>query len=89
MRNTKGLYKRGQMYWMAFRVNGKLYRESAGVKSQKEAEYVLAKRRKEISEGEWSDTKLINCKFAELAKDYEKWTERQRIHETKKIWISQ
>jgi hypothetical protein len=41
MRKTKGLYKRGRIYWMCYKVDGKLYRESTGKTLQKDAEYVL------------------------------------------------
>ena len=89
MRRTKGLYKRGQIYWTAIKVDGKLYRKSTGTASQKEAEHILACRRKEINEGKLLGTKRINYKFAELAKEYLKWTERQRSYKDKKLWIKQ
>ncbi len=89
MRRTKGLYKRGNVFWMCYRVNGKLYRESTGMTTQKEAEYVLSCRRKEIEEGELPDAKRTNFKFAELAKEYLKWAERQRSYKDKKLWIRQ
>ncbi len=89
MRKTKGLYRRGNIYWMCYRDNGKLYRESTGTASQKVAEYKLSCRRKEVEEDELPDTKKINYKFAELAKEYLKWTERQRSYKDKKLWIRQ
>ncbi len=89
MRKTKGLYKRSNVFWICFKVNGKLYRESTGKTTQKEAEYVLACRRKEIDEGKLPDVERINYKFPELAKEYLKWAERQRAYKSKKIWIRQ
>ena len=89
MRKTKGLYKRGQIYWTAIKVDGELYRESTGTRSQKEAEHTLACRRKEINEGKLPGTKRISYKFAELAREYLKWTERQRSYKDKKLWIGQ
>ncbi len=72
MRKTKGLYKRGNVYWMCYKVNDKLYRESTGKVSQKEAEYVQACRRKEIDEDKLPKNKMVDCKFAELANAYSK-----------------
>ncbi len=90
MRKTKGLYKRSRIYWMCYKdVNGKVQRESTKATSHGEAEYILDCRRKEIREGKLPDTKRISYKFAELAKSYSKWAERQRIFPTKKIWIRQ
>ncbi len=40
MRRTKGLYRRGRIYWMCHKdSHGKMHRESTGMTSQKEAEY--------------------------------------------------
>lgn len=89
MRRTKGLYKRGNIYWMCYKVKGKLYRESTGKDKQKEAEYVLSCRRKDIEEGGLPDTRRPNFKFVELAKEYLKWAERQRSFKDKKVWIRQ
>lgn len=86
----KGLYKRGKKYWMAYSVNGKMRFESTGVTIRREAEYILGCRRKEIKDGKIPETRQVkNYKFAELAYDYAKWAERQRIFKTKKIWIKQ
>ena len=74
MRRTKGLYKRGRVWWMCYKdVNCKVRRESTETTSQKEAEYKLSCRRKEVEEGMIPDTKKIDCKFAELAKTYSKF----------------
>ncbi len=86
----KGLYKRGKTYWMAYSINGKMRFESTGVTTRREAEYILGCRRKEIKEGNIPEIKQVkNHKFAELAHDYSKWAERQRVYKTKKIWIRQ
>ena len=92
MRKTKGLYKRdnSKFYWMCYKINGKLYRESTGKTTQKEAEYVLACRRKEIEEGMLPDTKKISYKFAELANEYDTtWAKQQKGYGTKKYIIRQ
>jgi integrase len=74
---------------MCYKVDGKVYRESTGKISQKEAEYVLSCKKKEISEDKLPNTKVIDCKFADLANTYLKWAERQRVYKTKKIWVRQ
>jgi len=89
MRRARGLYKRGSIYWICFKANGKVYRESTGSAIQKEAEAVLACRRKEIADEKMPDVKRANFKFAELAKEYLKWAERQRSYKDKKLWIKQ
>ncbi len=91
MRRTKGLYKRGNIYWMCYQdVNGKVQRESTKATSHGEAEYILDCRRKEIREGKFPETRQAkDYKFVELAQAYLKWAKRQRIYKTKKIWIRQ
>jgi integrase len=87
---VKGLYKRGKKYWMAYSVNGQMHFESTGVSTRRDAEYILACRRKEIKEDKIPEIRQVkNYKFAELAQDYSKWAERQRIFKTKRIWIRQ
>jgi integrase len=88
MRKTKGLYKRGNVFWMTYKVDGILYRYSTGKATQKEAEYVLACRRKEIKD-DMCNANKINCKVADLAKEYLKWAERQKSYKDKKLWIKQ
>ena len=89
MRKTKGLYKRGRIYWMCYKVDGKLYRESTGKTLQKDAEYVLSCRRKEIEEGKLLYVSNGKCKFAELAKEYDTWAKQQKGYRTKKFIIRQ
>ncbi|ODS33560.1 MAG: integrase [Candidatus Scalindua rubra] len=86
-----GLYRRGKMYWIDYRVNGRRYRESTGTTKRREAEYVHACRTKEANEGKTPEIKKIKkvVKLFELAKDYLKWTERQKVHRTKKVWVKQ
>ncbi|MDG6026865.1 MAG: site-specific integrase [Candidatus Brocadia sp.] len=70
--------------------HGITVRESAKTTSQREAEYLLNCRHKAVREGKFLDLKKIkNCKLVELAQDYLKWSERQRVYETKKYWIPQ
>jgi hypothetical protein len=40
---------RGNMYWVAYKaIDGRICRESTGEKSQEDAEFFLAKRRKQV-----------------------------------------
>ena len=85
------LYKRGQTYYIDYRLNGKRHRESTNTTKRREAELILDNRKREIREAKSPEIKnSVNvCKLAELAQEYLKWTERQRVHKTKKIWVKQ
>jgi integrase len=90
VRKTKGLYKRGNVFWMTYKVDGTLYRYSTGKATLKEAEYVLACRRKEIEEGKLPEFNKGKCKFAQLAKEYDTtWAKQQKGYGTKKYIIRQ
>jgi len=85
------LYKRGQTYYIDYRLNGKRYRESTNTTKRREAELILDNRKREIRESKRPEIKnaVSEYKLAELAQEYLKWTERQRVHKTKKIWVRQ
>ncbi|MCP5002661.1 MAG: site-specific integrase [Planctomycetes bacterium] len=85
------LYKRGRTYYIDYRLNGKRYRESTNTTKRREAELILDCRKREIKEAKRPEIKEIQnaCKLVELAHEYLKWTERQRVHVTKKIWVKQ
>ncbi len=87
----KGLYRRGQVYWVAYKASdGSICRESTGEKSQEEAEFFLVNRRKQVRDGEIVEArKRKNNKFAELAKDYLKWAERQKSYRDKRLLTKQ
>ncbi len=87
MRKTKGLYRRGNIYWMCYRVNGKDCRESTKTMSHNQAEYILSCRRKEVEEGKLPETEKINYKFAELAREYDTYVKNQKGYRTKKSII--
>ncbi len=91
MRRHKGLYKRGRILWIMYSDgHGKTIRESADTTSLREAEYILHCKKKAVREGKLPDLKKIKrCLFVELAQDYLKWSERQRVYKTKKYWIPQ
>jgi len=85
------LYKRGQTYYIDYRLNGKRFRESTNTTKRREAELILDRFKQEIKEAKRPEIKdaVKEYKLAELAQEYLKWTERQRVHKTKKIWVKQ
>jgi integrase len=87
----KGLYRRGQVYWVAYKVSdGSICRESTGEKSQEDAEFFLAKRRKQVKDGEIIEArKRKNNKFGELAKDYLECCVGQKAYYSKKFLVRQ
>jgi integrase len=90
MRKTKGLYKRGNVYWMCYKLEGTVYRSSTGKTTQKEAEYVLACRRKDIEDGNVLNVNKGKCKFAQLAKEYDTiLAQKQKGYGSKKYIIRQ
>ncbi len=84
----RGLYRRGRFYWIGYSVNGKMVYESTKTTKRRDAEYILACRKKEIGEGKMPHTKKIkNCKFVELAQEYLRWVEKQKAYCNKKTYI--
>ncbi len=86
----KGLYKRGKTYWMCYKSNGRICRESTKEKLEEDAMLVLAHRRKQVRNGEIiEDRKRRNNKFAELSQDYLRWAERQKSYKDKRLLVIQ
>jgi integrase len=85
------LYKRGRTYYIDYRLNGKRYRESTNTTKRREAELILDRFKQEAKKAKRPEIKEIKTehKLVELAQEYLKWTERQRVHKTKKIWVKQ
>ena len=88
---TKGIYKRGNMYWIRYAgLDGRTLRESSGSTKFREAESLLIKRRNEIKEGKQPEVKRIsNHSFIELSEEYLKWAERQRSYKSKRGFVLQ
>jgi len=89
MAQGKGIYKRGNIYWLRYAdVTGRVIRESSGTGDYKAALKVLAKHRKDVSDGKRAATlKVRNVSFAELAEEYLKWAKPQRAY-TSKVYMS-
>jgi integrase len=86
------IFKRDDVYWIRYTgLDSKQKRESVGKgKGFKDAELLLAKRKKEIAEGNEPVIKRIkNHTFEELAIEYYKWCERQRSFKSKRLFIKQ
>ena len=83
------LYRRGSVYWMAIRVNGKLYRKSTGKTTKREAIDFLDELKNEAGHNKLPDAKRINYKFAELAQKYGVFVEIQKGYKSKKTFIRQ
>jgi integrase len=52
---SKGLYKRGSVWWMCFSYQGKFIRKSTETKDKKLAERIYRKLMGEVAEGKWFD----------------------------------
>ena len=60
MAKAKGLYRRGRVWWIRYGgPDGRIRFESTETTSLKEAEYILACRRKEVREAKLSEVKKI------------------------------
>lgn len=88
---AKGIYKRGEVYWIAYAdLDGKIIRETSKSKKFKEAENILIQRRQSIREGKMPEIKRIaNFTFNDLVTDYLKWAERQRAFSKKEFVVNQ
>ena len=89
MAKAKGLYRRGKIWWIRYAgPDGRIRYESTKTSSLKEAEYILACRRKEVREGELPEGKKIkNYTFRELAEVYSMWAKRQRSFNSSKKYM--
>ncbi|MEE9591536.1 MAG: hypothetical protein V3W26_03395, partial [Thermodesulfobacteriota bacterium] len=93
MAKTKGIYKRkrSRFWWICYQGPfGKMQYESSRSTSRKDAEYILACRKKAVGEGKTPEIKRIkNYSFSQLAEEYLRWAERQRYFPTKKVLVGQ
>ncbi len=91
MAKVKGIYKRGNVYWIRYAgLDGRTVYESSGSEKFRDAETLLIQRRQSIKEGKQPEIKKIaNHTFKELAEQYEKWAERQRCFRSKRGFIRQ
>jgi integrase len=87
MAKSKGTYKRkdSPYWWIEYTgADGRRRQESTRTTVKAEADYLLAKRRKEAMEGIIPDKNRKVVLFSTLVKDYLVWAERQRAYVSKK-----
>jgi integrase len=90
MRKTKGIFIRGSIYWITYTgVDGKQKWESSKSTEQKNADYLLACRRKEVAEGLEPSipSKKMDATYSDLAEKYVVFAQNQRSFKTKKNFI--
>ncbi|GAX62381.1 site specific recombinase [Candidatus Scalindua japonica] len=82
------LYKRGNVYWFDFRINGIRYRQSTGQTKRRDAEDFLHDEREKAKTGECAGTKKIkDCTVTVLAAEYSKWVKFQKSYGSKRFFI--
>ena len=87
---SKGIYKRGSIYWISFAgPEGKIRQETSRSHRKKDAEALLIKRRNEVQEGRYTVAKSIRrYLFHELANKYNNFVKKQRSYSSKKYIIA-
>lgn len=90
-RRMKGLYKRGRVWWCAYKsLYGDIRRESTKTSDYNDAIEYLSDRKKEVDTGTEPETKKIaKYTFSELADKYKEFCERQRSYDNKVHLIKQ
>ena len=85
MAQGKGVYKRGNVWWLAYAdANGQLVRESSGTDDYKAALKKLAHRRADVAKGKQiNKPKIRNVLFTEAVEKYLEWAKPQRAYENK------
>jgi integrase len=91
MAKIKGLYKRGNVYWLRYAgLDGRIIRESSGTSVYDDAKTLLIDRRKAVRDGQQPEVKKIaNHTLKELSEEYLKWAGKQRCFRTKKGYVLQ
>ena len=85
MAQGKGIYKRGNVYWLIYAdATGRLVRETSETGDYKAALKKLAERRDTVAKGkEVSKPKVRKVLFAEAAEKYLEWAKPQRAYKNK------
>jgi integrase len=87
---TKGIYKRGKVYWICYAgLDGKTVFESSHSDKCRTAEALYSKRKQEIREGKQPEPikKINNILFKDAAKEYLEFVKIQRSYESKTYYI--
>ena len=90
MAKTKGIYKRGSIYWIRYTGgDGSKRFESSKSHSIKTAEKLLIQRKNDVMEGKTPVKEIKNYTFRELSVHYLSWAKRQRSFKSKEGFIKQ
>ena len=86
MAQGKGVYKRGNVWWLAFvDVHGRVIRETSETSDYKAALKKLADKRDAVAKGkEVAKPKVRNVLFADAVEEYLKWAKPQGAYKNKK-----
>ena len=85
MAQGKGIYKRGNVWWLAYAdASGGTVRESSGTSDYRTALRLLAERRAAVARGrEVSKLKASNVMFSNAMEKYLAWAKPQRSYMSK------
>lgn len=89
---TKGIYKRGKIYWVRYAgLDGRIIFESSHSDKFRDAESLLIIRKQTVREGKVPEPvkRILNHTFKELANEYRQWSASQRSYKSKKYFIDQ
>jgi integrase len=92
MAKTKGIYKRGNIYWIRYAgPDGKTRYESSQSTAFKDVQSHLVERRKTVQDGKdpIPTKRIANHSFNELAEYYKRWAERQKAFRSKRGFVNQ
>jgi integrase len=90
MAKSKGIYKRGEIWWIRYTgCDGKMRYESSKSKNFKEAGRLLIQRKSEVIDGNDTVKINVNYTFRNLASHYSDWAIRQKSFKTKEGFIKQ
>jgi integrase len=82
------LYKRENVYWFDFQINGIRYRKSTGKTKRRDAEDIFHAEREKAKSGECVGARKIkDCTVAVLADEYSKWVKFQKSYGSKRFFI--
>ena len=86
MAQGKGVYKRGNVWWLAYvDVQGRVIRETSETSDYKAALKKLADKRDAVAKGkEVAKPKVRNVLFADAVEEYLKWAKPQGVYKNKK-----
>ncbi len=91
-RKTKGIYRRGRVYWITYMgLDGKQKHESTGSDLKADAELILAQRRLEVDQGKEPATRRRdrNYTFQQLADRYLPFIANQKGAKIKRVRITE